>query len=97
MPVELEPDEHALRVRLPLLERRAPDEVVVRPQVDREPDARLERVDLIVELVAGEDQPRLDAEDVERLEPERRQAVLLAGRPDRVPHRRAVGGWHQTS
>ena len=78
-------------MRLARLERLATDEVVVRSQVDREPDPRLERVDLVVELVAGEDQARLDAEDVERLEAERRQAVLLARLPDRVPDRRAVG------
>ena len=63
-------------------------------QVDREPDARLERVDLVVELVAREDQPRLDAKDVERLEPERRQAVI-ARRPPRsrpTPQARPRGG-----
>src|SRR5262249_40666169 len=88
--LELEPDEDALRVRGPLLERGAADEVVVRLKVHREPDARLEGVDLVVELVAGEDQPRLDAEDVQRLEPEGSQAVVGTGFPDRVPDRRAV-------
>ena len=87
---QLEPHERPLRVRLASLERLAADEVVVRPQVDREPDPRLERVNLVVELVAGEDQARLDAEDVERLEAERRETVLLARLPDRVPDRRAV-------
>ncbi len=38
---------------------------------DREADAGLERVDLVVELVAREDQPRLDPQHVERVEPER--------------------------
>ena len=55
------------------------------PQVDREPDPRLERVDLLVELVAGEDQPRLDPNHVERVQAERREPVRLAGLPDRVP------------
>ena len=85
LPVELEPDERPLRVRLALLERLAADEVVVRSEIDREADARLERVDLVVELVAGEDQPRLDAQDVERLEPERCQAVLLRPPPRSRP------------
>ena len=67
-------------------------------QVDREADARLERVDLVVELVAGEDQPRLDAQDVERLEAERRQAVVGA-RLDQIASQTAgpSEGWHQTS
>ena len=40
VPLELEPDERALRMRVALLERGASDEVVVGPQVDGEADAR---------------------------------------------------------
>ena len=92
--LELEADEHAAADARALLERRAADEVVVRLQIDREADPRLERVDLVVELVAGEDQPRLDAEDVERLEAERRQAVLARRPPRSRPRRpaRRTGG-----
>src|SRR5215213_7445836 len=83
--LELQSDEHALRMRPALLERRPADEVLVRRlERDREPDARLERVDLVVELVAGEDEPALDAHDVERLEPERRDPVRRARLEDRV-------------
>ena len=66
--LELQPDEPALRVLLALEQRLAADEVLVAGQRDGEADAGLERVDLIVELVAGEDQPGLDPQDVERLE-----------------------------
>src|SRR5439155_409482 len=54
--LELEPDEYALRMLLAFLERGAADEVVLGLQVDDERDARLERVDLVVELVAREDE-----------------------------------------
>ena len=85
-------------MRLPLLERRAADEVLVRLEVDREADAGLERVDLVVELVAGEDQPGLDPEDVERLEPERGQAVLGSPASQIASHTAGPSdGWHQTS
>ena len=53
------------------------DEVLVVVQRDGEPDPRLERIDLVVELVAGEDQPGLDPQHVERLEPERLDAAWL--------------------
>ena len=55
------------------------------PAGDREADARLERVDLVVELVAREHEARLDPQHVERLQPERRQPVRLARRHHRVP------------
>ncbi len=79
-----------LRVSLAFHERVAADEVLVRVQVDSEADTGLERVDLVVELGAREDEPRLDSEDVERLEPERREAVVGSRLPDRVPDRRPV-------
>ena len=89
--LELEPDEHALRVRAAFLERGTADEVLVRRlERDREADPRLVGVDLVVELVAGEDEPRLDAHDVERVEAERREAERRARLPDRVPHRGRV-------
>ena len=98
VPRELEPDQDPLRMRLPLLERRPADEVVVRPQIDGEADSRLEGVDLVVELVAGEDQARLDAQDVERLEAERREAVLSAPASQIASHTAGPSdGWHHTS
>ena len=59
---------------------------------DREADPGLERVDLVVELVAREDQAGLDAQHVERVEAERDQALRRARRHDRVPDRLAVVG-----
>ena len=97
VPLELEPDEHALRMRLPLPERVAADEVLVRVEIDGEADAGLEGVDLVVELVAGEDQPGLDAQDVERLEPERGQAVLGTGSQIASQTAGPSEGWHHTS
>ena len=73
--LELEPDEHPLRMRAPLEERVAADEVVLLVGRDREADPGLEGVDLVVELVAGEDQARLDPQHVERVEAERRDPV----------------------
>ena len=89
--LELEPDELALRVRLARDQRLLAEEVAVGVERDREADPGLERVDLVVELVAGEDQPRLDPHHVERVEAERLEPVRRAGRHDRVPHRRGVG------
>ena len=54
-------------------ERRLAEEVVLRVEVDREADAGLEGVDLVVELVAREDQPGLDAQHVQRVEAQRRE------------------------
>ncbi len=83
---ELEADERALRVRLALDQRLLADEVVaVLVQRDGEPDAGLERVDLVVELIVGEDQRRLDPQHVERREAEGFQPVAGSGLPDRVP------------
>ena len=58
--LQLEPDQHALRMRPAFGESFAPDEVVLLVGRDREADPGLERIGLIVELVAGEDQPGLD-------------------------------------
>src|SRR5919106_6057623 len=55
VPRPLETDEAALRVRLTSEERLAADEVLLVPERDREADAGLERIRLIVEFVAGED------------------------------------------
>ena len=77
-------------MRTTLYERLLPDEVVLLVRRDGEPDPRLERVDLVVELVAREDEPRLDPEHVERIEPQRREAVRLTGCQHRVPQRAGV-------
>ena len=58
-------------MRVPFRERLPAHEVVVRVQIDGEADPGLEGIDLVVELVSGEDEAGLDAEDVERLEAER--------------------------
>ena len=89
---EVQADQRALRVRLALDERVLADEVLVDVECHGEADAGLERVDLVVELVAGEDQARLDAEHVKRVEPERDQALRRARRHHRVPHGLAVVG-----
>ena len=49
---------------LALDQRVTADEVLIAER-HGEPDARLERVDLVVELVAGEDQAGLDPETIE--------------------------------
>ena len=79
--LQLETDEHALRVRPAPGERLLADEVVVLVGRDDETDPGLERVDLVVELDAREDEPGLDPEDVERVEPEREQPERLARPP----------------
>src|SRR5262245_61845560 len=89
---ELQPDQHPLRMLAPLGERVATAEVVALVGGYREADSRLERVDLVVELVTGEDQTGLDAEHVERLQPEWRQPVRLAGFEHRIPQRGRVLG-----
>ena len=88
--LELEADERPLRMCPPLRQGLLADEVLLLVRRDGEPDAGLERVDLVVELDAGEGKTRLDAEHVERLETEGRQAVRLAGRQDGIPQRRGV-------
>src|SRR5438128_8033311 len=85
--LELEPHQTPLRMLAPLRQRFLPDVVFLLRLRDGEADAGLERIDLVVELRAGEDEPRLDSEHVERLEPERRHVP----RPHhRVPERRRV-------
>jgi hypothetical protein len=51
--LELEPDEPALGMRRAVDERVLADEVVLAVELDREPDAGFEGVDLVVELVSG--------------------------------------------
>src|SRR5438105_3225931 len=75
---------------LALDKRLAPDEVLLVCERDREPDPRFKRVDLVVELIAGEDQAGLDPQDVKRLEAERLAPPRLGLAPDRVPDRRSI-------
>src|SRR5215475_10519129 len=84
--VELEPDKLPARVFLAAKYRLAADEFLVALHRDSKSDARLIRIDLIGELIPGEDKSRLDAQHVEGFETERQQAVGLAGFPDRVPN-----------
>ena len=95
---ELEPDERALRVRVPLLERGA-SRRSRRPscEIDGEADPGLEGIDLVVELVPGEDEPRLDAQHVERLEAERRQPCSSPASQIASQTAGPSPGWHQTS
>src|SRR5262245_53467565 len=91
--IDLEADEPAARVSLAPLERRFADEVVaLRGERDGEVDAGFERVGLVGELITRKDEPRLDPQDVERLEPERLDAVFEAGIPDRVENRERILG-----
>ena len=89
---ELEPDQPHPRAVLAADEGVAADELLVALERDGEADAGLERIDLVVELVVGEDQAGLDAQHVERLEAERRQAARRALPPDRVPDAERVLG-----
>jgi hypothetical protein len=52
----------------------------------RETNARFERIELIVEFVAGEYEARLDAQHVERQKPHGRQTVRLPRLPHRIPY-----------
>ena len=87
----VEPHQPVPRVVAPLDQRLAPDEIL-RLAVERhgEADAGLERIGRIGEFVIGEDQPRLDAHHVERLEAHRREAERLAGGRHRVEHRNRI-------
>ncbi len=85
--VDLEPDELVAGVLFALGQRCPADEVLVLGlQGNREADAGLEGIRLVGELMVEEDQARLDAQHVERLEPQRRDAVLAAFLPHCVEH-----------
>src|SRR3954447_12371365 len=88
--LELEPDERALGMRAPLEQSITADEVVLLVGGDGEADAGLEGIDLVVELVAREDQTRLDPQHVERVEPEWRDPVRGPRVHDRVVERGRV-------
>ena len=79
----------ALRVRPALLSAARPTKSSSVLERDGEADPGLERVDLVVELVAGEDQARLDPQRVERLEAERLRS--RAPRPPPTPRPRRPG------
>ena len=85
--VDVEPDQFARRVFLAADQRLAADEIVgLGLQRHGEADASLERIGLVGEFIAGEDQPGLDAHHVERRHAHRLQPVRLAGLPHRVEH-----------
>ena len=76
---KIESDQPSGRMRLAPFERVAADEVVnLRLERHREPDSGLERIGLVGELAACEDEPGLDADHVERCEPEGGDAERLA-------------------
>ena len=96
---KFEADEGALRVGLALDQRRLAAEIVLlRLERHREADSGLEGIGLIVELVAGKDQARLDPQHVERLQAERAEPVRLAcqPRPHPTPPRNRFG-WQKIS
>src|SRR5438105_13599106 len=82
--LELEPHQPPLRMLAPLRQRFLPDVVVLLRLRHGEADTGLERIDLVIELRAREDEPRLDTQHVERLEPERGH---LTGPRHSVPQR----------
>src|SRR4029078_5733450 len=83
-----EPDQDPLRGGLaPQQGVPAAEVVLLGLQRDREPDAGLERVDLVAELVAGEDQAGFDPQDVQGIEAEGGQPVRRARLPDHIPER----------
>src|SRR4051794_32790753 len=86
VPGELQPDEGPLRARLPGQQGFTSHEIgVLGLERDREPDAGLEGVGLVGEVVAAEHEPGLDPEHVECIEAERSETERLAGLPHRVP------------
>src|SRR5690242_5233827 len=88
---EFQPDQGALRGRFAPLKRRAADEVVLLGlQRDGKADSCLEGIDLVIELIPGKDQARLDAEHVQRVEAQRGQPMTGARLPYRVPQREPV-------
>src|SRR5262245_61338092 len=83
--VNVEADELVARMLLALDERCLADEVVVFGlERHGEADTGLEWIGLICEFIMEEDEARFDAHHVERLEAERRNAVLLTRLPNRV-------------
>ena len=97
VPFQLEADQHPLRMLAPVRQRFLADEVVLLVGRHRESDPGLERVDLVVELVAGEDQARFDPDHVERLQPER---VSPCGSPASWTASQSAGasfGWQKSS
>ena len=85
-PLDLQPDEPALRVCL-AAEQSLPSQEVrcLRGERHRKADAGFERVRLVRELVVREDQPRLDAQHVERFQSQRGDAERLARLEDLIP------------
>ncbi|MPL84472.1 hypothetical protein SDC9_30437 [bioreactor metagenome] len=89
--LDLEADELARRRLLAPAQRLAPDEIGgLRFQRHGEADAGLERVGLVGEIVAREDQPRLDPAQIEPGKPHRLDAVFGAGAEHRLEDRLAV-------
>src|SRR5215470_1023340 len=88
---EFQPDQGALRGRFAPLQRRAADEVVLLGlQRDGKANSRLEGIDLVAELIPGEDQARLDSEHVQRVQAQRGQPMTRTRLPYRVPQRERV-------
>src|SRR5262245_9591863 len=83
----LETDQQFLWVGFPPHERLATEKILaLRGERYGEADPGLERVGLVAEFVPGEDEARLDAQHVERVEPKRPQPLRLTYLPDGVEH-----------
>src|SRR5262249_15801050 len=83
--VELEPDQPVARMLLAPQDSLAADELLIALERHGEADAGLEGIGLIAELSTGEDEPRLDPEHVQRLQPQGHEPHGRTRLEDRVP------------
>ncbi len=95
--VDFEADKLACGIFAPPPERLGADIRVALVLWNGEADAGFKRIRLVAELVAREGEAGLDPQHVERLEPERREAIRRAGGHDRVPDLGRAVRWHHTS
>ena len=92
VPFKFQANERVLRVCLALNQSVLADEILVAVEHDGEADPSLERINLVIKLIAGEDKAGFNPNEVERVEPERRQPERLPGLPDCVPNGAAILG-----
>ena len=89
--LEFETHEHPVRMFLAATERLlAYEGLFLGLKVNREANTRLERIGLVIELVAGKDQPRFDAQNIEGFQTQRDHPQRMSGVPNCVPHREGV-------
>ena len=92
VPFKFQANERVLRVCLALNQSVLTDEILIAVEHDGKADPGLERINLVVEFIAGEDEAGFNPNEVERVEPERRQPERLPGLPDCVPNGAAILG-----